>query len=70
MRGAQRRAQALRGLAWDNAIMARDGVKPPEREAFTGQPVQQEPVTDEQIERQWRAYVAATEARGGSGDGG
>lgn len=69
MQGAAERMRRERALAWDAAVIGRDGVKPPDRDKFIGPPVLAEHVrvaVDWQQElATWRGYSAGRERREG-----
>jgi hypothetical protein len=71
MAGAAERMRRERALAWDVAVIGRDGVKPPERDAFVGPPALPQPrraPTDWRAEQaKWMAYAAAQQARAQQG---
>jgi len=59
MRGAAERMRRERGLAWDTAVMSRDGAKPPKRDEYVGHPVRRSvrvPTWQEQAAA-WAAYA-------------
>lgn len=59
MKGAAIRMAHERGLAWDMAVMSRDGAKPPKRSEYVGDPrTPRIPTPAEQAAR-WEAYAAA-----------
>jgi hypothetical protein len=64
MKGAARRMQYERGLVWDNAVMARDGVKVPKRPEYTGEQ-RHKPLTWQQQLAAWEAYAAAQKQKAG-----
>ena len=63
MAGAAERQRRERGLGWDLAVIAREGVKPPERDAFTGPPLlgqPERPPSDWRADQaKWLAYAGA-----------
>jgi len=69
MQGAAERMRRERGLAWDSAMLSREGVKPPDRERFVGPPVLTQPapkpVDWRQELAQWQGYAEGRERRGG-----
>ena len=64
MKGAAIRMARERGLAWDTAVMSREGVKPPKREDFAGDPRSRRILTPEEQAAAWTAYIAARQAKG------
>lgn len=68
MQGAAERMRRERALAWDSAVIAREGVKLPDRDKFVGlsalaQPARA-PVDWRQELAQWQGYAAGHERRG------
>lgn len=68
MQGAAERMRRERGLAWDIAVIGRDGVRPPERDKFVGPPVLAQPPRAAADWRQelakWKGYAAARGQQG------
>lgn len=60
MRGAAARLQRERGLIWDGAVMARDGVKVPDRDKYAGKSARAVSTWQEQLSK-WEAYAAASQ---------
>ena len=70
MQGAAERMRRERALAWDSAVIAREGVKPPDRDKFVGPAVLAQParapVDWRQELAQWRGYADGRERKGAS----
>jgi hypothetical protein len=70
MSGAGERQRRQRALAWDAALIGRDGVDPPARDDFVGPPViapPRRPVTDWRAElAKWKGYAAGRAPNDGS----
>lgn len=56
MQGAGKRMRRERALVWDNAVMSREGAKPPKREEYVGKE-RREPKTWQEQLSAWQAYI-------------
>jgi hypothetical protein len=65
MEGASRKMSYDRGIAWDTAVMARDGVKVPKRTEYVGKSKREIPSWESQLAA-WEAYAKARETQGGA----